>query len=76
MLYLLLWGGLWVVTHWLMPIDRNALVRGLRHDLSALVHGHPGESEIILIGFVLGGFVLTAADVIWSATRRRMRRWR
>jgi uncharacterized metal-binding protein len=75
-LYGVLWAGLWVVYRWLVPLDRNTLMRSWRREFVDLVHGHPRETALILAGFVIGGLVHTAADVIWSSLRPRRRRRR
>jgi uncharacterized metal-binding protein len=71
--YLLLWAVLWVAKEYLVPLDRNALVRGWRQDTVAFARGHPDWLLIALLGFVFGGLVHTIADVVWSARPRRRR---
>jgi uncharacterized metal-binding protein len=74
--YALLWGLLWVVKEWVLPIDRNAMVRGWRAELLAYAHRHPEWVMLALLGFFLGALTHTIADSVWSAIRpRRRRRW-
>jgi uncharacterized metal-binding protein len=75
-LYLLLWCLLWAVKEWLIPVDRNALVRSWREAALAFAAAHPGWSSAALFGFLLGALVHTIADVVWSARPRRRRRRR
>jgi hypothetical protein len=72
--YLLLWVSLWAAKEWLVPLDRNQLVRGWRQAALALAHSHPDRLGAGLLGFTLGGVVHTVADVVWSAAKRRRRR--
>lgn len=74
MVYGLLWGLLWCVNRWLAPLDRNGLLRGWRAEALHYLHRHPEWATLALVGFVVGGVVHTAADVIWSAIRPRRRR--
>ncbi len=73
MVYGLLWGLLWCVNRWLAPLDRNGLLRGWRVEGLRFLHRHPEWVTLALVGFVVGGLVHTAADIIWSA--RHLRRW-
>jgi uncharacterized metal-binding protein len=75
-IYLLLWGLLWMVKEWLVPLDRNALVRSGRESVVAFAAAHPDWSAAALFGFITGAVVHTAADVVWSARTRRRRRRR
>ena len=73
--YALLWALLWMVNEWLLPVDRNGLLRGWQLELLRFTHHHPEWDTLALLGFVIGGLVHTIADVVWSALRPR-RRWR
>jgi uncharacterized metal-binding protein len=77
--YGLAWALLWAAKEWLVPLDRNALMRGWRHAAMNFVDAHPTWVTAALLGFILGGLVHTIADVAWSARpwrrRRRRRRW-
>jgi len=72
--YGLIWALLWAVNQWLLPVDRNGLVRGWRADLTRFARHHPEWVTLALLGFIAGGLVHTVADIVWSALRRR-RRW-
>jgi uncharacterized metal-binding protein len=72
--YLLLWSLLWAIKEWVMPVDRNGMFRGWRHDIETFSQRHPDWVALALLGFVIGGLVHTVADVVWSALRPR-RRW-
>lgn len=71
--WLLCWLALWVVNHWIAPVDRNGMMRGWRSDLQATVRTHPRETAMGLTGFVLGGLTHAVADVTWSRVKRRRR---
>jgi uncharacterized metal-binding protein len=73
-IYALLWAFLWAVKEWVLPLDRNNLVRGWRRDLLIFLRVHPEWLAMTLLGFIIGGLVHTIADVVWSALRRRRRR--
>jgi uncharacterized metal-binding protein len=72
--YLLVWGLLWAVKQWVMPLDRNGLVRGWRGELYLFAERHPGWLYLALLGYFLGALTHTIADVAWSAVRPRRRR--
>jgi uncharacterized metal-binding protein len=72
--WLLCWTCLWAINHWIIPVDRNGMMRGWRGDLGHLLHVYPRETSMVLAGFLLGGITHTVADVLWSRTRRRRRR--
>jgi uncharacterized metal-binding protein len=74
MTYLCLWITLWAVKEWLIPLDRNALLRDFREAALAFAAQHPDWSVAALFGFITGAVVHTAADVVWSARPRRRRR--
>lgn len=76
MIYALVWGLLWAVHRWGMPLDRNGLVRGWRRELGRFLRHHPQWLALLLVGFVIGGLVHTIADLVWSAARPRGRRRR
>jgi uncharacterized metal-binding protein len=71
------WALLWAVKEWLVPLDRNAMMRGWRRAVATFAEAHPTWVTAALLGFILGGLVHTVADVVWSARpwRRRRRRW-
>jgi uncharacterized metal-binding protein len=71
--WLLCWLSLWMVNHWILPVDRNGLMRGWRSDLYSMLTEHPRATALGLSGFVLGGLTHTVADVTWSRLRRRRR---
>jgi uncharacterized metal-binding protein len=70
-IYGLLWALLWVVKEWVMPLDRNGLMRGWRADLCLFAHHHPRWIGLGLLGFFLGALAHTLADSVWSALKRR-----
>lgn len=70
MVYGCLWGLLWAVNAWLAPVDRNGLARGWRWELTLFMRRHPEWVTLALAGFVIGGLVHTAADIVWSALSR------
>lgn len=72
--YLLLWVLAWAAKEWLVPFDRNLLFRTWRESALTLARGQPDRLAAALLGFIVGGLVHTAADVVWSARRRRRRR--
>jgi len=74
MVYALLWGLLWVAKEWVMPLDRNGLLRGWRGELVQFMHRHPEWFYMALLGYFLGALTHTVADVVWSAVRPRRRR--
>jgi uncharacterized metal-binding protein len=73
--YAVLWGLLWAVKEWVLPLDRNALVRGWRAELVAFTRQHPDWFLLALLGFFLGALTHTVVDWVWSSLRRRRRRW-
>jgi uncharacterized metal-binding protein len=74
--YGLVWAALWAVKEWVLPLDRNAMLRGWRAELLAFSHGHPAWVLMGLLGFFCGALAHTLADCVWSALRFRRRRRR
>ena len=74
--YGLVWALLWAINEWLLPVDRNGLVRIWRSDGVRFARHHPEWITLALLGFVIGGLVHTVADIVGSALRpRRLWRW-
>ena len=66
----------WVVDRYLVPVDRNALSREWWDYLMNLRATHPRHWEMLILGLFLGAALHTAADLLVTGFKRRVRRRR
>ncbi len=61
---------LWLISQWLVPLDRNTLLENVAVWLAGLVYHHSLYTEWALGGLILGGVAHTLADTVVSSVKR------